>query len=78
MASQPTAQSRTWPPLALLRVIVHVSAFLQSKYGKKIDFAIGGSYPTALKAYEQDHNFLLPYNDIDVFILSQEGRPKPC
>lgn len=63
-------RSRCRPPLDVNRAVKHIGRRIRSKFGC-IPFAVAGSYPAAIKAYEHDPSFLLKYNDIDVFIRHQ-------
>ena len=62
------------PPLDIDLVVKSVASYLWEDLEDglpKKNFVIKGSYPAAVKAYEEQ-GLLLPYNDIDVFFASDD------
>lgn len=58
------------PPVPPEVVAQYVAPLLYHKYtdGEATRFAVAGSYPAAVKAYQTDPTWLLPYNDVDVWV----------
>ena len=58
------------PPLDVNLVVRCVGPVIEAKFGQ-LPFVIAGSYPSAVKAYEYDHNWTIAYNDIDVYVWTR-------
>lgn len=82
LPEEPDKQIRPSPHLDIDLVVEKISNHL---YESSLDggaplpsFVVAGSYPSALKAYAHDNTFILPYNDIDVFIPRMDPRDPEC
>lgn len=72
------------PPLDVDLVVQSVSDYIWNNPASPFSqyepsaFVVKGSYPAALKAMEVNSSWILPYNDIDVFLPAVTQGDGPC